>query len=665
MIQFSGLARPLGELRGLGPATARRFARLGVGTVSDLLCLLPRRYQDRRSVKSLVAALERGEGLVEVTVESVVHIGRGKRRGFRLDVRDDSSRAELLLFGPGRAVPAVGVTLRLWATLRLRGGVLRIGSHEPVRPHETGDLVPVYPLTEGLSQRRVRDAIAAALATIDPDDPLQRHLCDVHAPATPLAAERARAALAAVELCGFHLGLARNHADRRTKPRSPATRDLVRDLIAALPFDLTPGQTAVLDEIRADLDRATPMARLLQGDVGAGKTVPALLAAAIVAERGEQSVILAPTDVLARQHLATIERLGFTPYLSAVLLTGSLAAPERARALACIRSGAADIVIATHAAFSSDVGYRALTLVVIDEQHRFGVRQRAAILAKGDRPDLLLMSATPIPRSLALSAYGDLAISTITDRPAGRKPIETHLVRMGNEPRVYRFIRERLAAGERAYFVCPEIDPGGVRRSAAQVHARMARELAPHRVVLAHARMPEPERTAAIGDFSAGRASVLVATTVVEVGIDVPEATCMLIEHADEFGLATLHQLRGRVGRSERRSYCFLVFREPVGDTARERLKVMYTSTDGFFIAEEDLRIRGPGELNGTRQSGWFGFTFAKLPGDSDLLATTRAEVRGALARDPELAAPEHALLARAAELTGAEASTEERAGAY
>lgn len=664
-MQFAGLARPISDLRGLGPAAERRFARLGIVTVSDLLCLRPRRYQDRRTVNSLVAALEAGEGLVEVEVASAVHIGRGKRRGLRLDVHDESSRAELLLFGPGRTMPAVGTKMRLWVTLRLRGGVLRIGSHEHARRQDGERLVPVYPLTEGLSQNRVRDAVTAALAQIDTDDAIQRHLHDVHAPATPEAAESARAALATVELQGFHIGLARSGTDRSRKTRPPATRTIARELVAALPFELTGGQSAAFEEIRIDLNSPTPMARLLQGDVGAGKTVPALLAAAIVAERDEQSVLLAPTDVLARQHMATIERLGFTRQLAVVLLTGSIGTAQRAQALAEIHNGTVDVVVATHAAFSADVTYRALGLVVIDEQHRFGVRQRAAMLAKGDRPDLLLMSATPIPRSLALSAYGDLEISTIVDRPAGRKPIETHLVKMGNERRVYEFVRSRLASGERAYFVYPEIDPGGARRSAAQMHERLAHELAPHRVVLAHSRMPEEERTVAMNDFAAGRAAVLVATTVVEVGIDVPDATCMVVEHADEFGLATLHQLRGRVGRSERQSYCFLVFAEPVSDTARERLKVMYTSNDGFFIAEEDLRIRGPGELDGTRQSGWLRFAFAELPRDVPLLASTRDEVRRALALDPELTAPEHAALAHAAQVRDRQAPLPETIDAY
>lgn len=664
-MQFAGLARPISDLHGLGPAAVRRFARLGVATVSDLLCLRPRRYQDRRSVKSLVAALEAGEGLVEVEVASAVHIGRGKRRGLRLDVQDQSSRAELLLFGPGRTAPSPDTKLRLWVTLRLRGGVLRIGSHEHARPQDDGRLVPVYPLTEGLSQNRVRDAVAAALAQIDLNDPIQRHLHDVHAPATPEAAENARAALALVELRGFQIGLARSSSDRSSKTRPAVTRTIVPELIAALPFELTGGQRAAFDQIRADLDGPTPMARLLQGDVGAGKTVPALLAAAIVAERGEQSVLLAPTDVLARQHMATIERLGFDRQLTTVLLTGSIGAAQRAQALAEIHSGTADVVVATHAAFSADVSYRALGLVVIDEQHRFGVRQRAAMLAKGDRPDLLLMSATPIPRSLALIAYGDLEISTIVDRPAGRKPIETHLVKMGNERRVYEFVRSRLASGERAYFVYPEIDPGGARRSAAQMHERLAHELAPHRVVMAHSRMPEDERTVAMDDFSAGRAAVLVATTVVEVGIDVPEATCMIVEHADEFGLATLHQLRGRVGRSARESYCFLVFAEPVSETARERLKVMYTSNDGFFIAEEDLRIRGPGELDGTRQSGWLRFAFAELPRDITLLASAREEVRRALEHDPDLTAPEHTALAQAVQVRDRPASLPEAVDAH
>jgi ATP-dependent DNA helicase RecG len=409
------------------------------------------------------------------------------------------------------------------------------------------------------------------------------------------------------------------------------------------------------------------MARLLQGDVGSGKTLVSFLAALRAVEKGGQGAIMAPTELLARQHAENAARLLEPLGIRPAFLTGNLKAKGRSVLLKALAAGEIDLVIGTHALFSGDVLYRDLALVVVDEQHRFGVTQRQAIMAKGDRPHLLMMSATPIPRTLAFTVFGDLDVSVIRDMPPGRKPVKTHLAREANEDRVYDFVRKELAAGRQAYFVYPLIEageegagPSGLK-NAQSMAERLGRQVFPqYPAALIHSRLEEEEKRKTMEAFRAGEIRILAATSVVEVGVDVPNATCMVIEHAERFGLSALHQLRGRVGRGEHQSYCFLVYSEPEGEAdpgslpggglseeGKKRLKVMLESSDGFVIAEEDLKLRGPGQIAGIEQSGYLSLGIADPLRDIAALEQARADAFAMLEEDPGLLQPEHLRVAQ------------------
>lgn len=657
---LEALDKPLKQLPGIGPARARLFERLGVGSIADLLLLCPRRYEDRSRVVSLVEAAQAGEGLVEVEVTAHTTFPRGRTPVLKILVRDQSADAALVCFGRpwlARTFP-VGRRVRVYGQFQLRYGELQSSTFElegPAAPDPRipdGGLLPVYPLTEGLTQRHMRDAVRAALALAERHPPAGTlppgtridgkpaldpgaSLAALHRPRDAEEARQAVRTLALAELYEFQLAVTREAIARRRatrRPRPSLTRRV--DIRDRLPFRLTDAQERVLAEILADMEHPYPMARLLQGDVGCGKTVVAMMAACRAIERGEQAVLMVPTELLARQHAANAVHLLSSAGVRVALVAGQVKSAVRAAQRAAVRDGEIDLIVGTHALFSEGLEYANLGLVIIDEQHRFGVAQREAIASRGVAPDILMMSATPIPRSLALTAFGDSEVSTIDDLPPGRRPVETHLVRMGNEERVYRFVRDRLAEGRQAYFVYPAIEETTTRglRSAEEMAARLERELAPYPVAVLHSRIGEEERSTRMDAFAVGEIKVLVATSVVEVGVDVANATCMVIEHAELFGLSALHQLRGRVGRGTERSYCFLVYQEPISDDARERLRVLYGTQDGFAIAEEDLRIRGPGELLGVRQAGRLAFRIADLARDTDLLLTARDIVRATLA---------------------------------
>lgn len=672
------------SLPGVGPKRAERLARLGVVSVADLLTLVPRRYEDRSRLLTLVEAAQAGEGLVEGVVAAHEQVHTRRRRTLKIILEDASGRGSLVCFGRNflaRSFPP-GSRLRVYGTFEFRYGEIQTSSFEAERvPEEDvsagsrpSGLTPVYPLTEGITQQQLRTAIDTALERhadrLEDELPpalrtesglpvMADTLQHLHHPPRREDAARAVRRLAYAELFVFQLGLARE-AQRRRRSRRRARpapdRALVEELRDRLPFRLTPDQEQALQEIRSDMDRPWPMSRLLQGDVGSGKTLVALLAALHSVARAEQAALMVPTELLARQHARSIGRLLAGTPVRPALAIGSMPAGARRELAAALRDGEINLVIGTHALFSEDLVWPNLGLVIIDEQHRFGVAQRQRLQARGTAPDLLMMSATPIPRSLALTAFGDSEVSTIRHPPPGRKPVRTHLARMGNDERVYDFVRRELERGHQAYMVYPAIEAGGARgyRSAEEMHAELSRRLAPFSVGLAHSRMDGEERNHTMEAFNRGEVQVLVATSVVEVGVDVPNATCIVIEHAEVFGLAALHQLRGRVGRGEAQAYCMLVFQEPLSDDARERLRVMYESTDGFHIAEEDLRIRGPGELQGRRQSGFLDFRFADIRRDMDMMIAARDRIAGLLRDDPELRAPEHALLRRSLELSTA-----------
>ncbi|SIQ89676.1 ATP-dependent DNA helicase RecG [Alkalispirochaeta americana] len=664
-------SRSVTTLPGIGRARAERLQRLGIATLEDLLLHLPRSYQDRSRFSPLTEALRQGEGLVCTRVLSHEYFPFRRERVLKIIVHDETSAAALVCFGRAflaRLAP-VGSEVRIWGQFSLRRGEIQssafeIEPHDPQRP--LAGIIPVYPLTEGISQTVLRNALKSAWALAAPhlgDDLPDRlraraggltcaeALRAVHWPQTLPQARQSRHRLIFGELFLFQKELAletlaRRRA-RRVRRQSPG-KSLVETVLKNLPYQLTPDQARVLGEIRDDLRHPWPMARLLQGDVGCGKTLVALLAACAALEQGRQAALMVPTELLARQHLRNARELLAPAGLTVRLVLGGLPKAEKEALADDLSQGRVDLAVGTHALLSETYSYPALGLVIIDEQHRFGVRQRELLTRRGENPDVLMMSATPIPRSLALTAFGDMEISTIHHLPPGRSPVTTHLARIGNEERVYRFLRRHLDEGHQAYLVYPAIEEGesGTLRSATAMEERLTRELAPHRVGLVHSRLSEEDRSTRMDLFASGELAALVATSVVEVGVDVPNATVMVIEQAERFGLASLHQLRGRVGRGPARSYCILVYQEPLTEEARQRLKVLYKTTDGFVIAEEDLRIRGPGDLpgesRGLHQSGFLAFRLADIRQDMTIMTQARQAVREDLAVQGDLAVREN-----------------------
>jgi len=675
-VLISELTDSPSTLPGFGARRAQRVRRLGVETVGDLLTLVPRRYEDRSRVISLAEAAQYGEGLVHATVVDHAYFPRGRQRTLKILIRDEGSVASLVCFGRNflaKSFPP-GTDLAVYGQFSLRYGEIQTASFEAERlvdgqtVHPAPGLVPVYPLTDGISQVQLRDAVNAALErwgdAIEDEVPAAIRSAEglasmaeaigwLHRPPSTEHAERAIQRLVWGELFVFQLRLAQDAQRRRRqrrRPRPAAGRTLAAPVRERLPFSLTADQERVLAEILGDMERPWPMSRLLQGDVGSGKTLVALLTALFAIERGQQVALMVPTELLARQHARNIGVLLADVDVHPALALGSMPTASRRELAAALGDGAVDLVIGTHALFSESFAWANLGLVIIDEQHRFGVGQRERLQERGQAPDVLMMSATPIPRSLALTAFGDSEVSTIRELPPGRKPVRTHLTRMGNEERVYTFVQRELEAGHQAYLVYPAIESGGARgyRSAEEMHRELQSRLAPYRIGLAHSRMDDTERAATMEAFSRGELQALVATSVVEVGVDVPNATCMVIEHAEVFGLAALHQLRGRVGRGNAQAYCLLVYQEPLSDDGRERLRVMYESTDGFHIAEEDLRIRGPGELQGSRQSGFLEFRFADIRHHMRQMVAARERIAELLRDDPDLVHPDHAATRRA-----------------
>jgi ATP-dependent DNA helicase RecG len=688
--------KPAAELRylkGVGPRRAERLAAEGVVTAEDLLYVLPFRYEDRRAY---AAAADLQPGGAEVSLDLRVRSSRlirTRRAGFTIfealledasgsirGVWYNQSYLERVL-APGRRAVFFGRPVadrRGRVQVVLENPEVEVLDEQDAEGIHTGRIVPVYRKLAGLSSRMLRGLIHRALESLEGDAlgelvprDVQHRLAlmerlealrTVHFPPKDadlgaLADRRTRAhrSLAFEEIFVVQLALALRRLGFKEEPRGIAYRvpDALRTQLARmLPFELTRAQKRVLREIGADLRSPHPMCRLLQGDVGSGKTVVAMLTLLVAAENGWQGVLMAPTEILAEQHWRTFERLVGPEEAGAraVLLTGSKRAAARRLALARLAEGEAELAIGTHALFEEGVRFNRLGLVVVDEQHRFGVRQRAALVKKGIRPDLLVMTATPIPRSLALTFYGDLDLSLIDELPPGRTPIRTVVRAETERERVYAGMREAAARGQQIYVVVPlveETEKSDLKAATAHA-AHLARDVFPDlRVGLLHGRMKGEQKDTVMREFSAGRIQILVATTVVEVGVDVPRATVMVVEHAERFGLSQLHQLRGRVGRGSQRSYCVLmVGADEPGGQAMERLSVMEATHDGFRIAERDLELRGPGMVLGTQQHGLSDLQFlAQILRSPDLLAAARDESRLLVEEDSSSRARAVALL--------------------
>ena len=657
----------LRTLRGVGPRYAAQIEKLAGPHVVDLLWHLPREIVDRR-YRPTIAGAEPGRTAtlrVHVTQHQPPPPDR-KRLPYRVLCRDATGTITLVFFRGNKQY--LEKTLPVDA-VRIISGRVDFYDGRPQMPHpdyilseteaaEMPDVEPLYPLATGLTPKVVFKAVRAALKAVrtlpewlDPALVRQKDwpawdaaILSAHNPSgtgSLLPEDKARERLAYDELLANQLALAlmRHHAKQQAGRVLRGDGRLRQKVLSALPFSLTEWQQAALGEIDADMASGNRMLRLLQGDVGSGKTVVALLAMLNAVECGAQAALMAPTEILARQHFAAITPLAEQAGLRTALLTGRSKGMEREEILAGLADGTLPIVIGTHALFQEGVTFHDLGFVVVDEQHRFGVHQRLSLTAKGRSTDMLVMTATPIPRTLTLTAYGDLDVSRLSGKPPGRKPIRTVAISSDRLEEVIAGIGRQIDQGAKVYWVCPLVEESEVLdlSAAEDRHADLARRFGAGRVALIHGRMKGPEKDAAMARFASGPASILVATTVIEVGVDVPDATVMVIEQAERFGLAQLHQLRGRVGRGERASSCLLLRAPHLTDTARQRLKTLCATEDGFVIAEQDLKLRGAGEVLGTRQSGLPKTRLAELSLHGELLATAHDDARVILSRDPHL----------------------------
>ncbi|CAM1381187.1 ATP-dependent DNA helicase RecG [Fretibacterium fastidiosum] len=658
-----GLTSPIRYLKGVGARVAELLARLGVHTVEDILYFFPRRYEDRRG---LVPFRELRIGTTASAVAEVRAVSSSASRfgGPASAVLDDGSASiRAVWFNPHAARSLKpGMQLALYGRVEYYNGVQLTNPEFEVLeagqpPELVGHIVPVYPTAAFLTQKRLRRLVDTALeeygGSLDdflPRRIRERHgmkgltaaLQELHHPSDPESWLRARNRLAFDELFLLQTGLAMRHAADAALPErslSLAPGQKFHTFERSLPFSLTPAQQRVIGEIFRDLGSSIPMNRLLQGDVGSGKTLVAVAAILAAVDSGAQAVLMAPTEVLAQQHDIRIGKMLESLGVKTALLTGTLHAPERRALLQALGAGEVHLLIGTHAVFTDEVNFLKLGLTVVDEQHRFGVRQKNALIAKGVSPHVLVMTATPIPRTLVLSVYGDLAVSTLDELPPGRQPVETLHMRTTDEVDLFRLIEGRIQAGQQVYWVCPLIDDeeGQGLDSVTSRCQRLTSALPGARIGVLHGRLPIEEKTSVMQDFVQRRLDLLVATVIIEVGLDIPEASMMVISDAGQFGLAQLHQLRGRIGRGTAKGLCVLLEGETTTPEGRERIETMLSTSDGFAIAEADLQQRGPGEVCGVHQHGVTDFRVANLLKDQKLLELARLESRQLLAADPEL----------------------------
>ncbi|MDE7218601.1 MAG: ATP-dependent DNA helicase RecG [Oscillospiraceae bacterium] len=650
-------------VKGIGEQRAKGLEKLGIRTLKDLISYFPRAYDDRRSYKK-IKDLEDGESAcVEALAAASPTLNR-IRKGLelvKLRAVDETGALDITFFNQAYRKDNIraGETYTFFGKVEVSGRKRSMSNPVVEREGErlaTGRIMPIYPLTAGISQLTLVKAVEQGLAACQkllpdplPDEVRREHqLChigyayeQIHFPAGEEELSVARRRLVFEELFLLAIGLKRLRGRRDELQCEPWRDTDLTDFYGSLSFTLTGAQKRAIDDIRADLSSGRPMNRLVQGDVGSGKTMVAAAAILCAVRNGRQAALMAPTEILAEQHYRglapLLEKLG----VRAVFLTGAMRVKERRAILAALESGEAQAAIGTHALITADVVYHNLGMVVTDEQHRFGVAQRSALAAKGERPHLLVMSATPIPRTLALMIYGDLDVSIIDELPPGRQKIDTFSVPGSYHQRIYKFLEKEIAAGRQAYIICSMVEENDQipdDRKAAAEYARMLQEKVFPRLTVAcvHGRMKPGEKDKVMSAFAAGEIQILVSTTVVEVGVDVPNATVMVVEDADRFGLSQLHQLRGRVGRGQYKSYCILIS-DNRNEETRARLKVMTQTGDGFKIAEEDLRLRGPGDFFGRRQHGLPALKVADLTCDMALLKEAQSAAVKLLERDPEL----------------------------
>jgi len=643
------LSDPITILKGIGPTKAKQFAALNIMTLGDLICHFPRGYEDRTKL----LPIEKLEPDVPACFKAMVmntprtaHIRKGLDIT-RVQVADITGRLNLTFFNNkyvcdqlqyGREYIFYGAVSGDFIGYSMTNPVFEALESPPVT---TRRILPVYPLTAGLSNASVLKAVRQALAICDPPPEIipeqvrqaygilgaDRAYSAIHEPASMAEAELARKRLIFEEFFVFSAGLSLMRASRAGKMVEPYTALDLTPFLDALPFRLTGAQSRAVEEIRADFSKGAPMNRLVQGDVGSGKTMVAAAAAYLTAVNGRQAALMAPTEILAEQHYQSLERL-FAPLgITVGLLTGSQTAKEKRITRERLADGQIHLAVGTHALLSDATTFRDLGLVIADEQHRFGVAQRSRLAAKGKDPHLLVMSATPIPRTLALLLYGDLDVSVVGELPPGREAVDTFLVGESYRARINAFIRKQVAEGHQCFVVCPAVEENedlGIKAATVWAETLQKTVFPDLRIALLHGQMKASEKEEAMAAFARGEADVMVATTVIEVGVDVPNATLMVIEDADRFGLSQLHQLRGRVGRGKAKSYCILTSHNKNPETL-QRLKALCKTTDGFKIAEEDLALRGPGDFFGSRQSGLPTFRVANLSYDLQTLKDAQA----------------------------------------
>lgn len=649
-------------VKGIGPKKVKLFEKLHISTLQDALETYPRDYEDRTHITRIADIADEDRYAVRAILGTEPKVSR-IRKGMTLvkcTIFDESGSLGVTWFNQ----PYITAQLRVGQEYLFYGRVQGFGRvRQMISPQaekvaendqNPGRIVPVYPLTAGLTQRDMARVTEAALDAVPGDgpDPLPEvlrvkyrlpdaadALAAIHRPKNREDVNEARRRMVFEELFLLCCGLQQLRERRRADSGILFRGDRLEEFFAALPFAPTGAQRRAIMEIAADCASGRPMNRLVQGDVGSGKTVVAAALCALAAQNGWQAAFMAPTEILAAQHAETLSPMLGKLGLTCTLLTGSMTAAQKRAALAAIESGAANVVVGTHALIQQSVVFHRLGAVIADEQHRFGVAQRAALSAKGEMPHVLVMSATPIPRTLALIMYGDLDVSILDETPPGRSPVETYAVGENMRRRITAFIEKQLAAGGQVYVVCPLVEDGDgdSRLKSAEQHAKDLQAQLPHRrVAVLHGRMKNAEKDAVMRDFAAQKYDILVATTVIEVGVDVPNANLMVVEDADRFGLSQLHQLRGRVGRGTRQSYC-VFFGADKGATARERLKILCKTNDGFEIARADLSQRGPGDFFGRRQHGLPALHVADLSADLALMQNAREEAEALLAADPSL----------------------------